>query len=215
MRKLPDIDTKEGLWPDEAAGPFLVRLHYAWIGDRVECVGVELRSVLLPEDARRRGTLANMRHSPGLVTWSDGQRRAKGDYIVQPTPLTPDLFKTFPFGRIATATLEQSSLFDEWFHRGPAAELKRRLRQLRLDWSRKRRKADRGAPGRRPEHWYGVAVQLLRHPSDPLEALRKWAQATYPDEFPADGGDPTDSTLYRWINKAREDYGDMLKEATR
>jgi len=139
--------------------------------------------------------------------------RMKGDLIMQPTPLAPDLFWSLPYKRIVAGTIEQSRLRDAWFQRGPAAALKQRLREYRREWRRKRRAAKAGAPGRRPEHWYMVAEILARHPSQPLPALREWAQTEYPHEFSAEHDTPYDSTLFRWIKRARTDYGAELEEA--
>jgi hypothetical protein len=56
--KTPDRVTQ--LWPDDSTGPFLLVLHLAMVKDRIECVGVELRSFLMegePDTERYWGVL--------------------------------------------------------------------------------------------------------------------------------------------------------------
>lgn len=202
------LDIKEAFWPDEHAGPFLLRLTYASFEDRVECVGVEVRSVRVPGD--RRGSLVNMRSSRGEAP-SDDAPRPKGDYIVQPTPLRRELYAKLPeLERIAEATAEQSKLYGQWFAKGPRVELKRRLQELQKQ-SRRKRKSP-GRPEASPYHYYRVAEQMLLHPSDPLPHIREWAQNEYPDKYPADSGRPDDSTLYRWKEKAAMKFPTVQEE---
>jgi len=210
MKEPMRLDIKEAFWPDEHAGPFLLRLTYASLEDRVECVGVEVRSVRVPGD--RRGSLITMRSSPGEGPGDDAPR-PKGDYIVQPTPLSHELYDKLPdLEQIAGATAEQSKLYGQWFAKGPLVELRRRLQELQKQARRK--PSRRGRPESSPYHYFRVAEQMLRHPSDPLPHIREWAQKEYADEYPDSSGRPDDSTLYRWMQKAAIKFP-TLKEATR
>lgn len=206
MAERRDIDTVEAFWPDEQSGPFLLRLYFTQLGERVECVGLELRSVRVAADETRRGSIANLRTSPGPAE-SDAEPRPKGDFIVQPEPLTPELFDKLPaLSRVAAETVERSRPYRRWFAEGPGRELQRRLHEQRRQWREQRSEAGPGRAGYRPEHWYQVAELMARHASDPRQYIRRWAQEQYPRRFPAEQGTPDDSTIYRWMQRAEAEY---------
>lgn len=100
-----------GLWPDQDRGPWQLGLYWAEVAGRIECVGMELRSVPRvgeeePPGSRWRGT----RHRPPDV----------------PEVLTSMVLRDLPIGRIVQGTKQSQAVFRRWW----ASREKERRREL-------------------------------------------------------------------------------------
>jgi hypothetical protein len=128
------------LWPDAQHGPWVIHLMWAPIGDRDECVGLEIRSY-----REREGDRA---WPPGLPTWDQG-----------PAILTTTTLRELPFASIVADLRRERQAghadFTAWLAAQPEY-------QSEADQASLRRLRSRGS-GRRTAAELAKVAQVYRH----------------------------------------------------
>jgi len=137
------LGPREVLWPDSQRGPWLVSADFGRIGDRMEVVGLNVRSLGAP-DLEKRFALA---------------RRPRG--LELPALLTVQVWRSLPVGRLTAqlraawlAALDESGLLE----RNPAAAER---------WTAQRRQG-----GVDLEQVAAVYLKALAEGRSPTEAVR-------------------------------------------
>jgi hypothetical protein len=182
-----EIEETQGLWPADADPDqtWYLKLTWAPIDGRMECVGVELRSARLPGDQEPAGSLLRGRK-----------------WRVEPKPLTSALLRELPIGELIAMT-RQGRI--DWWQRG-MPELVRLKKQLgaesRQELDRLRATAEAKAmvwrrPGRR-----GPSPAELRDVAETYRAALEDGQP--PKRAVMARLELAESTADRWIAWARE-----------
>ena len=177
------LDT-EGFWSDPDGDEWYVRLLWDRIEGRVECVGLELRSVRLPGDDRGHGSPLNVpafEEVPDSALGPDDRNRrvpvAGWKHPLGAKPLTAKLLSRLRFGELVTDTKRQQSQFHQWWAEREK-ERRRWKRRIAAEWA--------PSPGKRGRK--RVSVEMLaevakvytENPARPQKAVAEALHVTEP-----------------------------------
>jgi hypothetical protein len=180
-----------GQWPDEDLGPWLLGLYWSEVEGRIECVGMELRSVRRP---------AADEEAPGSP-WRGGRGR-----LEIPSVLSTAVLRDLPLGRIVQDTKRSQAGFRRWWA-GLERERRRELLAKAKAWEGHHAGGPRGYGYR---HFEEVAA-IYRAAQGPDAAPGR----AKPTTAVAEHYGVTKSTAAKWVARARSPEMGLLPPARR
>lgn len=169
-----------GRWPDQDEGPWLLGLYWADVAGRIECVGVELRSVPRP---------AGDEEAPGSP-WRGGRGRPPE----VPSVLGTGVLRDLPLGRIVQDTKRTQAAFRRWWA-GRERERRPELLAKAKAWESQHAGGPRGYGLQR----FQEVAQVYRAAQGPEAA----AERAKPTTAVALHFQVTKSTAAKWVARAR------------